>query len=78
VGYEDLGELQVKNIARPVRAYRVLTDPEQAGKVVEAQKRMRVLRLLVAWPAMRIRLNTTPPSNLPEPGFSTKADNIKA
>ena len=24
--FEDLGQQQVKNIARPVRAYRVLTD----------------------------------------------------
>ncbi len=36
VGFEDLGEQQVKNIDRPVRAYRVLTDPAAAGKFVTA------------------------------------------
>ncbi|MCZ6476443.1 MAG: tetratricopeptide repeat protein [Gammaproteobacteria bacterium] len=34
VGYEYLGERQVKNIEKPVRVYRVLLDPEAAGKVV--------------------------------------------
>lgn len=34
VGYEDLGEQQVKNIARPVRAWRVLLDPDEAGRVI--------------------------------------------
>jgi adenylate cyclase len=36
VGFEDLGEQQVKNIDRPVQAYRVLTDPTAAGEVVVA------------------------------------------
>jgi adenylate cyclase len=36
VGYESLGEVQVKNIERPIRAYKVLIDPDQAGKVIEA------------------------------------------
>jgi adenylate cyclase len=36
VGFEDLGDQQVKNIDRPVRAYRVLTDPDDAGKIVTA------------------------------------------
>jgi TolB-like protein/class 3 adenylate cyclase len=30
-GLEDLGEVEVKNIARPVRAFRVLTDAKNAG-----------------------------------------------
>ncbi|MBW2707504.1 MAG: tetratricopeptide repeat protein [Deltaproteobacteria bacterium] len=34
VGYEYLGEHSVKNIAEPVRVYRVLMDPDAAGKVI--------------------------------------------
>jgi adenylate cyclase len=34
VGYEYLGEHSVKNIAEPVRVYRILTEPEAAGKVI--------------------------------------------
>jgi adenylate cyclase len=34
LGYEYLGEHRVKNIAEPVRVYRVLTEPEAAGKVI--------------------------------------------
>ena len=33
-GYEYLGEHSVKNIAEPVRVYRILTEPEAAGKVI--------------------------------------------
>lgn len=33
VGFRDLGEKQVKNISRPVRAYQVLIDPKDAGKL---------------------------------------------
>ena len=33
-GYEYLGEHSVKNIAEPVRVYRVLMEPEAAGKVI--------------------------------------------
>lgn len=36
VGFEDLGDQQVKNINRPVRAYRVLTDPDDTGKIITA------------------------------------------
>ncbi len=36
-GYQDLGERIVKNIVEPVGAYRVLTDPEAAGKVLGRQ-----------------------------------------
>ncbi len=34
LGYEYLGEHSVKNIAEPVPVYRVLTEPEVAGKVI--------------------------------------------
>jgi adenylate cyclase len=33
LGYEYLGEHSVKNIAEPVRVYRVLTEPQAIGKV---------------------------------------------
>jgi adenylate cyclase len=33
-GYEYLGEQTVKNIEKPVRIYRVLTEPEAIGKVI--------------------------------------------
>ena len=38
VGYEFLGEQQVKNIAGPVPVYRVLLDPAEAGKVIVAKR----------------------------------------
>ena len=34
LGYEYLGEHNVKNISEPVRVYRVLMEPEAAGKVI--------------------------------------------
>jgi TolB-like protein/class 3 adenylate cyclase len=34
LGYEYLGEHTVKNITEPVRVYRVLMEPEAAGKVI--------------------------------------------
>jgi len=34
LGYEYMGEHSVKNIAEPVRVYRVLMEPEAAGKVI--------------------------------------------
>jgi adenylate cyclase len=34
LGYEYLGEHEVKNIDEPVRVYRVLTAPEYAGRVI--------------------------------------------
>ena len=34
VGYEYLGEQSFKNIPEPVRAYRILMEPEAAGKVI--------------------------------------------
>ena len=37
-GFEYLGEHSVKNIAEPVRVYRILTEPEAAGKVIGEEK----------------------------------------
>jgi adenylate cyclase len=34
LGYEYLGEQKVKNIEKSIRVYRVLMDPEAAGKVI--------------------------------------------
>jgi TolB-like protein/class 3 adenylate cyclase len=34
LGYEYLGEHEVKNIAEPVGVFRVLTEPEAAGKII--------------------------------------------
>ena len=38
LGYKYLGEQTVKNIAEPVRVYRVLMEPEAAGKVIGEKK----------------------------------------
>jgi adenylate cyclase len=38
LGYEYLGEQTVKNIAKPVRVYKVLMEPEAAGKVIGEKK----------------------------------------
>ncbi|KPK88795.1 MAG: hypothetical protein AMJ94_14065, partial [Deltaproteobacteria bacterium SM23_61] len=38
LGYEYMGEQAVKNIEKPVRVYRVLMEPEQAGKVIDEKK----------------------------------------
>ena len=39
VGFAGLGELRLKNIANPVRAYRLLLDSAASGKVVAAPRR---------------------------------------
>ena len=41
LGYEYIGEQTVKNIALPVRAYKVLMEPEAAGKVIGEKKPVR-------------------------------------
>jgi adenylate cyclase len=41
LGYEFRGEQTVKNIAEPVRVYKVLTEPEAAGKVIGERKARR-------------------------------------
>src|SRR5512136_2365765 len=38
LGYKYLGEHTVKNIEKPVRVYRVLIEPEAAGKVIGEKK----------------------------------------
>jgi len=38
LGYEYLGEHSVKNIAEPVRVYKVLMEPEYAGEVIGEEK----------------------------------------
>jgi adenylate cyclase len=43
LGYEYIGEHTVKNIAEPVRVYRVLMDPEDAGKLI-GEKRVEPKR----------------------------------
>ncbi len=48
VGFVALGEQRLKNIAAPVRVYRVLLDPGQAGKVGLAARRPSALTVLVA------------------------------
>ncbi len=39
IGYEYLGEQRVKNISKPVRVYRVLMEPEEAGSVVYRRRK---------------------------------------
>jgi adenylate cyclase len=47
VGFESLGELHLKNIADPVRAYRVVLDPAAAGRIVAKPRRPR-LQVMIA------------------------------
>lgn len=49
LGYEYIGEHTVKNIADPVKVYRVLMEPEAAGKVI-GEKRARSRRR--QWPVV--------------------------
>ncbi len=44
LGYHYLGEQHVKNIPEPIRVYRTLLEPEDAGKVI-AEKRSRSRRI---------------------------------
>ena len=39
VGFAYLGEQRLKNIANPVRVYRLLLDPAASGKVIAAARR---------------------------------------
>ena len=39
LGYENLGEHSVKNIVEPVRVYKVLMEPEYAGRVIGEKRR---------------------------------------
>ena len=40
LGYHFLGEQDVKNISEPVRVYRLLTEPDDAGKMISVKKKM--------------------------------------
>ena len=42
LGYEYLGEQSVKNIEKPVRAYKILVEPEAVGKVIGEKRRLKV------------------------------------
>lgn len=46
--YEDLGEQHVKNIARPVRVYRVALEPSAVRWLASASRRLRGPRLAAA------------------------------
>ena len=48
VGFADLGPHSVKNIRKPVNIYKVLLDPKDAGKIVDATKaKSRIRRWMV-------------------------------
>ena len=48
VGFSALGEQKLKNIATPIRVYRVLLDPEQAGKVKSILRRPGAPTIILA------------------------------
>jgi len=48
VGFAGLGEQRLKNIADPVRMYRVLLNPAQSGKIVAAPRRSRSRVMVLA------------------------------
>ncbi len=48
LGYEYLGEHSVKNIKQPVRVYKILMDPEDAGKLVGVKAKPSVKKWV--WP----------------------------
>jgi TolB-like protein/class 3 adenylate cyclase/Flp pilus assembly protein TadD len=59
LGFQDLGAQQVKNVAEPVRIYRVRLDPEAVGKpleTVEPAKARRPRRALAAGLATLVAL----------------------
>ena len=74
LGFEYLGEQAVKNITKPVRVYRVLMEPESAGKVI-GKKKVKpkqwvktalvtvvvVIVVAVAFAMWRFYLRPTPP-----------------
>jgi adenylate cyclase len=48
VGYQYLGEHSVKNIAEPVRAYKILLEPETIGKVFGEKRKTRMWMIVAA------------------------------
>jgi TolB-like protein/class 3 adenylate cyclase len=74
LGYDYLGEQSVKNIALPVRVYKVLMEPEAAGKVIGEKKAelrqwqratiglvVAVIVVVAAVAIWRLYFRTTPP-----------------
>jgi adenylate cyclase len=51
LGYEYVGEQTVKNIAKPVRVYRILTETEAAGKVIGEKQTIAISR---RWAALTV------------------------
>ena len=48
LGFEYLGEQKVKNISEPIRVYKLLTKPEDAGKVIGEKKTIGIKRRWLA------------------------------
>jgi adenylate cyclase len=48
LGYHYLGEQEVKNISEPVRVYSLLTQPEDAGKLIGEKKKRAKLKWAIA------------------------------
>jgi adenylate cyclase len=48
LGYENLGEHSVKNIAEPVRVYRILMEPNMVGKLIGEKKSKRMRTAVIA------------------------------
>ena len=48
LGYEYLGEQEVKNISEPIKVYKLLTNPEDAGKVIHDKKTSIIKRRWLA------------------------------
>ena len=49
MGYEYMGEQEVKNIETPLRVYRVLMSPEVAGKVIGEERQNQSIGLGSHW-----------------------------
>jgi adenylate cyclase len=54
LGYEYLGEQTVKNITKPVRVYKVLVEPDAAGKVIGEKSAKQRQWPRTAWVAVAI------------------------
>ena len=77
LGYVYLGEQSVKNIALPIRVYKVLMEPEAAGKVIGEKKAkprqwqratiglvVAVIVVVAAVAIWRLYFRTTPPLDI--------------
>jgi adenylate cyclase len=56
LGYEYLGEHIVKNIAAPVRVYKVLMEPEAAGKIIGEKRKTKRWMTVAAAVALLVGL----------------------